>query len=365
MEVGLWSLALGRVEQLGLRPLHVAVAGDGVALPVLRFLLLAVITPSAFVDQLANDGYLKVAFDFSVLLARVGAFCLRRELRSIDVLLVAELVVVGGADALVRLHAGVLGLRGAVPVRDALVALGALPAGLAQARVGLHARSHAALRANRLVAERTRPTLFALAGVRLQVVGVGDLGALSVLAAALQLLALHAVVSGPAIIASASMRLVAPPMFGIARLRRTGRLVAECALPHGPGAVLVHVAVALEGVGAAPVLAAGQRHAVVAQVTLPSDLARADVRADALAVDAGLDAPLVQVLADGHRARVLEVPLVLVFRLSVAIQADHVRVVVADVPVCLLEVFGDAGVVVILQWCEEAGPHDVGLGQAR
>ena len=37
----------------------------------------------------------------------------------------------------------------------------------------------------------------------------------------------------------------------------------------------------------------------------PSDLARADVRADALAVDAGLDAPLVQVLADGHRARVL------------------------------------------------------------
>ena len=35
MEVGLWSLALGRVEQLGLRPLHVAVAGDGVALPVL------------------------------------------------------------------------------------------------------------------------------------------------------------------------------------------------------------------------------------------------------------------------------------------------------------------------------------------
>ena len=44
--------------------------------------------------------------------------------------------------------------------------------------------------------------LFALAGVRLQVVGVGDLGALSVLAAALQLLALHAVVSGPAIIAT-------------------------------------------------------------------------------------------------------------------------------------------------------------------
>ena len=40
MEVGLGSLALGRVEQLGLRPLHVAVAGDGVALPVLRFLLL-------------------------------------------------------------------------------------------------------------------------------------------------------------------------------------------------------------------------------------------------------------------------------------------------------------------------------------
>ena len=40
MEVGLWSLALGRVEQLGLRPLHVAVAGDGVALPVLRLLLL-------------------------------------------------------------------------------------------------------------------------------------------------------------------------------------------------------------------------------------------------------------------------------------------------------------------------------------
>ena len=103
MEVGLGSLALGRVEQLGLRPLHVAVAGDGVALPVLRFLLLiekkifpslsllcinterhylAVVTPSAFVDQLANDGYLKVAFNFSVLLARVGAFCLRRELRS-------------------------------------------------------------------------------------------------------------------------------------------------------------------------------------------------------------------------------------------------------------------------------------------
>ena len=46
-------------------------------------------------------------------------------------------------------------------------------------------------------------------------------------------------------------------------------LVAEGALPHGPGAVLVHVAVALEGVRAAPVLAAGQRHAVVAQVTLP------------------------------------------------------------------------------------------------
>ena len=56
---------------------------------------------------------------------------------TIDVLLVAELVVVGGADALVRLHARVLGLRGAVPVRNALVALGALPAGLAQARVGL------------------------------------------------------------------------------------------------------------------------------------------------------------------------------------------------------------------------------------
>ena len=37
----------------------------------------------------------------------------------------------------------------------------------------------------------------------------------------------------------------------------------------------------------------------------PSDLASADVRADALAVDAGLDAPLVQVLADRHRARVL------------------------------------------------------------
>ena len=37
----------------------------------------------------------------------------------------------------------------------------------------------------------------------------------------------------------------------------------------------------------------------------PSDLASADVRADALAVDAGLDAPLVQVLANGHRARVL------------------------------------------------------------
>ena len=40
MEVGLGSLALGRVEQLGLRPLHVAVAGDGVALPVLCLLLL-------------------------------------------------------------------------------------------------------------------------------------------------------------------------------------------------------------------------------------------------------------------------------------------------------------------------------------
>ena len=46
-------------------------------------------------------------------------------------------------------------------------------------------------------------------------------------------------------------------------------LVAEGALPHGPGAVLVRVAVTLEGVRAAPVLAPGQRHAVVAQVTLP------------------------------------------------------------------------------------------------
>ena len=108
MEVGLWSLALGRVQLRGLPPLHVAVARDGVALPVLRFLLLneknpklflyssalqidtemlghylAVITPSAFVDQLANDeSLLKVAFDFSVLLARVRALCLRRELRS-------------------------------------------------------------------------------------------------------------------------------------------------------------------------------------------------------------------------------------------------------------------------------------------
>ena len=105
---------------------------------------------------------------------------MKKILHTIDVLLVAELVVVVGADALVWLHAGVLGLRGAVPVRDALVALGALPAGLAQARVGLgervsiqesyyilsdnwphlHACSHAALRANRLVAERTRPTLY-------------------------------------------------------------------------------------------------------------------------------------------------------------------------------------------------------------
>ena len=50
---------------------------------------------------------------------------------------------------------------------------------------------------------------------------------------------------------------------------QTLTLVAECALPHGPGAVLVRVAVALEGVRAAPVLAAGQRHAVVAQVALP------------------------------------------------------------------------------------------------
>ena len=50
---------------------------------------------------------------------------------------------------------------------------------------------------------------------------------------------------------------------------QTLTLVAERALPHGPGPVLVRVAVALEGVGTAPVLATGQRHAVVAQVALP------------------------------------------------------------------------------------------------
>ena len=57
-------------------------------------------------------------------------------------------------------------------------------------------------------------------------------------------------------------------------LYETLTLVAEGALPTGPEfagvvGVRLFVAVALEGVLAASVLAAGQAHAVVAQVTLP------------------------------------------------------------------------------------------------
>ena len=60
-------------------------------------------------------------------------------------------------------------------------------------------------------------------------------------------------------------------------LHETLTLVAEGALPTGPEfagvvGVRLFVAVALEGVLAASVLAAGQAHAVVAQVTLPEKM---------------------------------------------------------------------------------------------
>ena len=78
-----------------------------------------------------------------------------------------------------------------------------------------------------------------------------------------------------------------------------------------------------------------QRHQLYgkASVTLsPSDLAGAHVGPDALPVGAG-DAVEV---ADGHGAGVAQVPQVLVLHLGPPVQADHVRLVVADVAVGLL-----------------------------
>ncbi len=130
----------------------------------------------------------------------------------------------------------------------------------------------------------------------------------------------------------------------------TRGLIAKSAFVKRLAVLLVHVAITLEGVPTRAELAAGQRHALVAEVTFPTDLTRADVGSDTLAVFAR--PPFV--VANGDRAGITRVDQVDVVGLFPAAETDDVGVLIAEVAMRLFEVLGHAGVLVVLQRREDA-----------
>lgn len=209
----------------------------------------------------------------------------------------------------------------------------------------------AAFGANRLITEVTGPALVTLASVGLA------LGALAI-ETAWQFDAGLAVLALPAIKTCADERFKALAVVGVAV--GAGRPVAVGSLPKSDS-FTVGYAVALERVVTDSVLTSWQGNAGVAEVALPSNLASAEVRPDAVSVLTRLAV----VVADRDGAGIAQVTEVRVFRFPPPGQANHVGVVVTEVAVGLLEVFGNAWVLVVLKWREDSGPQGVARDLGR
>lgn len=155
-----------------------------------------------------------------------------------------------------------------------------------------------------------------------------------------------AVVTGPPVVADAFV--------GIDTLA-VGAVVA--AWNVAVGSLPTVLAVALEGVRAATVIASRQRDTDVAVGALPSDLTGAKVGGSAFA----MDAPVAIVVAHRLQARVQGGLLILEVWLPPPGLADDVPLTVADIPRGVFQVFRLAGVVVDV---ERGEPHGV-AGEAE